>query len=210
MIQDAFVLASADHFWTDPKTWTAITAIVLSVGTLFVTYRWTIRHKEFDITMHFQEAWDDLEMLKSEVDSKPEAQYWFNRYWNLQIRQFEYWLRGYIRDEIFIYWMRCRRADYEAKRRFIVIKKNSGAHDLEYTYDQGWEDVKNDVVFTEHPYRFREFMDHILSCDKGDMFAKYILESKEDLFGLFDRFDRRTFSGIESDPTKPFRLRRRS
>lgn len=208
MIQDLASLAAVDQFWTDPKMWTAMVALVVSLVTLVTTYRWTIRHKEFDVTMHFQEAWDDLEMLRSNVKSEDEARYWFGRYWNLQIRQFEYWLRGYIRDEIFIYWMHCRRQDYDARREFVAILEQGKIHP-NYDYKRGWDEVKDDIVFKEHPYRFREFMDHVLTCDTGDDFSKYILESKEDLFGMFARLDRKTCECTQRDPRAAFRLRRR-
>jgi|HubBroStandDraft_6_1064221.scaffolds.fasta_scaffold448026_2 hypothetical protein len=75
MTQDVLSLAAADDYWRDPKTWTAIVALVVSLLTFVLTYWWTKRHKEFDITMHFQEAWDDLEMLRSKVESEDEAKY---------------------------------------------------------------------------------------------------------------------------------------
>lgn len=198
----------AAEFWEDPKTWTSIVAAFVALGAILTTYRWTIRHKRIDVTMHFQEAYDDLAMLRSTVTSELKAKHWFNRYWNLQIRQFEYWLHGYVRDEIYIYWMRCHRADYDGPREFPILNTD-GTEAAKYDYRRGWEAVRDDLVFTEHPYHFREFVNHVLTCEMGSGFVEYIMQSKQDLFGILERIDRLTVSTVCDDPTKLYRLRNR-
>jgi hypothetical protein len=175
---------SQTALWDDPKTWTSVISAFAALAAMGVTYAWSKRHKEIDVTMHFQQAYDSLEMLKREVATREDSEHWFNRYWSLQARQYEYWLRGYIRDELYIYWMKCRRADYIDERAFFELKRPKLAEfqsnepaSPPYNYPEGWEKVKTNVIFTDHPYQFKEFMEEVLKRDTSKI-SNFVLGRK--------------------------------
>jgi hypothetical protein len=193
--------------WANPNTWATVIIAVVSVTAMLLTYFGTRRHKEMDVTMHFQEGYGLLEKEKIQVHDRADARSWFRRYWNLQIRQYEYWLHGYIPDEIYVYWMYCNKLDYDS-RRFFFYDAFRNPTLIEYTYSMGWMAVKEDDVFERHPYFFTRFVERVLKHKDGHTFARCILEAKADLFGWkvkLGRFLTRRIRG--DDPRNLFRLR---
>lgn len=195
--------------WDELSAFAAIAAALVAVAALAVTQLWTNFHKKLDVTMHFQEAYAKLEKEKTDVRSVPDADAWFQRYWHLQIREYEYWLHGYIRDEIYIYWMICNKADYNRPRAFPIYDSNVPPQATPYSYAKGWETVKDGVIFEQHPYSFKQFIERMLAHKQDDTFAQCILETRNDLFSWSARLDRLTESLTCNDPRKLFRLRQR-
>jgi len=146
----------------DPQTPTSIAALIISLVALIAVWAQGKKHKLIDVTLHFQEAYDQLEMRIVDVNNEEEANYWFNRFWNLQARQYEYWLNGFIEDDIFIYWIGCRRN--EIINNGVFKKFENGTKS--YTFKSGWENVKVKSIFKSHPYSFVEFIQAII--DIGD------------------------------------------
>ncbi|HEV2803375.1 MAG TPA: hypothetical protein VGW57_00460 [Chthoniobacterales bacterium] len=194
--------------WGNPNTWATVVIAVATVTAMLLTYSWTRRHKKMDVTMHFQEAYGLLEKEKTQVRDRTDAKSWFRRYWNLQIRQYEYWLHGYIPDEIYVYWMYCNKRDYDFRRRFCFYDAFGNPTLIEYDYSKGWNAVKNDIVLKQHPYFFTRFVERVLAHETDDTFARCILEAKADLFGWKVKMGRFLIGRIRSkDPRKLFRLR---
>ena len=206
------ILIAADTVpvWANPNTWATLVIAGASVFAMLLIYSWTTRHKEMDVTMHFQEAYALLEKDKVQVRDWSDAESWFRRYWNLQIRQYEYWLHGYIRDEIYVYWMHCNKHDCDfPPREFFFYDTFGNPTLIKYDYSKGWSAVKNDVVFTQHPYHFKQFIERVLAHTEEKTFAQCILDTKEDLFGWSIKLDRLTQKLSGGDPRKLFRLRQR-
>jgi len=69
--------------WAKTNTWATAIIAVATVTAMLLTYSWTRRHKEMDVTMHFQEGYGLLEKERIQVHDLPDAESWFRRYWNL-------------------------------------------------------------------------------------------------------------------------------
>lgn len=160
----------------------AILALIISVLALITARLQSGRHKLIDVTMHFQHAYDELEMLKTHVNSIEAARYWFNRFWNLQARQYEYWLNGYIEDDIFVYWMMCRWNEYKEK---IQIFNKLGVNNVNFSYNfnDAWQDVSTTDIIKHHPLNFENFINGLFSLENMNDIHQYILYNKCEICG---------------------------
>jgi hypothetical protein len=205
------LVLAEDSIWNEVNAFAAVAAALVAIAALIVTQMWTIFHKKLDVTMHFQEAYATLEKEKIQVHDWTDAKSWFRRYWNLQIRQYEYWLHGYIRDEIYVYWMHCNKLYYDfPSREFLFYDAFGKPKLIKYDYSKGWNAVKDDVVLVQHPYYFKQFIEGVLAHKQAATFARCILDVKKDLFGWSAKLDRMTDQIICDDPRKLFRLRKRA
>lgn len=165
----------------------AALALVVSATALVVARNQNRRHKLIEVTLHFQQAYDNLEMRKKDISKKEEAEYWFGRFWNLQARQYEYWLQGFIQDPIYVYWMICRRHEYLEEGLFKSLEDN------DYTYKDGWSYIKDKHILKFHPYKFVEFVDSIFNLDDSPELetqaALAMLEQKRMLCGWRVHFE---------------------
>lgn len=175
------VLILAASPWDEITAIVAVAATLVAILTLLITQSWANFHKKLDVTTQFQEAYATLEKETTEVKSPDDADAWFRRYWHLQIREYEYWLQGYIRDEIYIYWMVCNKADIERPKTFVVYDSTTPPHKTPYSYRAGWDKVKDEVIFKRHPYCFVQFIERMLAAKQDETFGQCILETKKEL-----------------------------
>jgi len=70
---------------------------------ILISSWWNRESKTLDLMQSFQQRYDKL-MLVDVNDVKDDRGYYrfLERVWNLQLEQFEYWLQGYIKDDIYI------------------------------------------------------------------------------------------------------------
>jgi hypothetical protein len=192
--------------WNELAAIAAAGAALVALAALFLTQSWANFHKKLDVTMHFQEAYATLEKEKTKVRSVPDADTWFRRYWHLQVRQYEYWLHGYIRDEIYIFWMACNKSDYHTPRPFVIYDGKLPPGATAYSYAAGWEAARKEMLTEDHPYFFRQFIERVLAHEK-ESFAKCILDTKKELFGRLVRVNRLIEGLTCEDPRTLFRSR---
>jgi len=85
--------------------------------------------KRIEITYDFQKR---FESIYSEYNigkkSDDEINSYFLKFWNLQIEQFQYYIKDYIDEDAFLYWM-----------RHSIKKINNHLKIENITYKEGWE-----------------------------------------------------------------------
>jgi len=85
--------------------------------------------KRIEITYDFQKR---FESIYSEYNigkkSDDEINSYFLKFWNLQIEQFQYYIKDYIDEDAFLYWM-----------RHSIQKINNPLKIENITYKEGWE-----------------------------------------------------------------------
>jgi len=85
--------------------------------------------KRIEITYDFQKR---FELINSEYNSGEKSEVainsYFLKFWNLQIEQFQYYIKDYIVEDAFLYWMRNN------------IQNINNHFKIEHiTYKEGWE-----------------------------------------------------------------------
>jgi len=85
--------------------------------------------KRIETTYDFQKR---FELINSEYNSGEKSEVAINNYflkfWNLQIEQFQYYIKDYIVEDAFLYWM-----------RHSIQKINNHLKIEHITYKEGWE-----------------------------------------------------------------------
>lgn len=100
---------------------------VIAVFALALTIRAGIFNKRADIILELYRRFDALTLERHALERRlratgsrvrhdelmmSEVATWAERFWNLQIDQYEFWCRGLIDEDLFRLWMRSRQADY--------------------------------------------------------------------------------------------------
>jgi len=113
-----------------------------------------------DVMLRCQERYDQIiwkykeTILKSNI---PEIHF-YDRFWELQIEQFQYWQRGYITNEIFEHWM------FQRKREWV---ENNKVKDL--SYQDGWKKIYGFRVDN----KYTQFMERIFQGEIVEVMKKY-------------------------------------
>jgi hypothetical protein len=86
-----------------------VTTVVLII-TIVQTVRITRDTKAVDVILQCTKRYDDLVWVQKHqvYEKKLPATTYYIRFWNLQLEQFQFWLLGFLSDEIFKYWLTCR------------------------------------------------------------------------------------------------------
>jgi hypothetical protein len=138
---------------------TFITTVILFF-TLIYTLRLSKKNKAVDVMLRCQERYDQITwrykdtILKSDI---PEIHF-YDRFWELQIEQFQYWQKGYITDEIFEHWMFQRKREWAENNK---IKKLS--------YQDGWKKIYGFRVDN----KYTQFMERIFQGEIVEVMKKY-------------------------------------
>lgn len=78
-------------------------------------------------------------------------------YWHLQIDQFQYWKKGYIKDDTYRWWMKCRRNEWENNEKIGDI-----------SYRDGWNHAKTKL---RPPSEFIKFIELIFKGKIDNAFS---------------------------------------
>jgi hypothetical protein len=91
------------------------------------------RTKALDLSCNYQARYHETnwEDIRSVERGEISAETWYEKFWNLQLEQYQYWKMGYIPNDIFSYWMRLRQKEW-AKNASLGAK----------TYREGWNRAK--------------------------------------------------------------------
>ena len=110
------------------------------------------RTKALDLANAYQTRYNEANWREKQQVERGElsADIWYEKFWNLQLEQYQYWRMGYIPSDIFEYWLRLRRKEWET---------NSSLG--EKTYREGWHLGK--ACFSD-PH-FAEFMNLVFDGD---------------------------------------------
>ncbi len=154
--------------------------VELAILTAALIFSWitmntntTVQHemKQIDLMRHFQDRYDKIIWeVSKEVTDERTANAYFDRYWNLQLEQYEYWKQGLIDDDVFAYWMKLRRESYmDAEWRPFEETLP------DYTYKQGWEHARLALRIDLHTFDFSDFMADVMTTDRdiSDILRQY-------------------------------------
>lgn len=106
--------------------------------------------KSIDLMNSFQSRYDKIiyDYKKEALDDIIPVQEYYNRFWNLQLEQWQYFNKGYIDGNTYCYWMKCRYREFQKNEMVKGIK-----------YEEGF---KNAVKILEVP-KFKNFMNNVFS-----------------------------------------------
>jgi hypothetical protein len=93
-----------------------------------------------EIMLKFREKYDELVFKEKELNEDD----FYRLFWELQLDQFVSWLKGYIAEDLFVSWMKCRHKEY--LRDGIYGRKN---------YRKNYQKFKREFEPTQI---FKEFM----------------------------------------------------
>lgn len=92
------------------------------IGTSFIflvayfAYILNKKLKQIDVQMKCQERYEKLQfdVLPSVEDRIGKENAYYQRYWSLQFEQFQYYIGGFISDQIYLSWLRFRKMNAES------------------------------------------------------------------------------------------------
>jgi len=127
-----------------------ITVIVLSIN-VWLTLGRNREVKSMDVAIECQNRFmDTVYDARSLVeDGKMGDHSYYLRFWNLQIDQYQYWALGYVKTDIYRYWMRCRFREWSHNKTLDRMD-----------YRQGWEFA---IEQLSPPLGFIEFMTKVFN-----------------------------------------------
>jgi|SRR6266853_3447517 len=136
--------------WDRKRHWSlnqklALFSVIISVGSLFFAISallYTVHNeremKTIDLLTHFEQRYDYLVYEQKsnlqampEEESRPLAEAFYRRFWDLQFEQYQEWREGYITPKIFNSWMRLRHCEWEQNEKIGGV-----------TYQEGWQGFK--------------------------------------------------------------------
>lgn len=93
-----------------------LTAIILllSLRNSNKTLAMSKEYKTVDVMLQCQKRYDKIvwDMKERVKKGERETDAFYDRFWNLQLEQFQYWVNGFINDKTFLYWLSCRHNEY--------------------------------------------------------------------------------------------------
>ena len=104
--------------------------IIIMVVTFIKSLKMTKVNKIIDVTINCQKRFDTIvwESVRLINEGKVEVEEYYERYWNLQLEQFQYWKLGFINDEIYKYWMSARFKEWNQNKSIGEISYQDGWH----------------------------------------------------------------------------------
>lgn len=148
----------------------SIVAFGFSLYTLSYNTKKQREMKTIDLKKDYQKRYDELVWdIQSKVKNDNDALKWHERFWNLQLEQYEYWIQGFIDHDEYEYWMEFRRTSY--RNKFNPFDDNS----ITISFEKGWEESVEKLKLHMHKKRFDDFMDKIFNSDQTtrDIFEKH-------------------------------------
>jgi hypothetical protein len=138
---------------------TFLTAVILYL-TLVRSLRTWKENKAVDVMLRCQERYDDIVWnYKQKVrNSGIDELEFYERFWELQVEQFQYWRKGYISDEIYECWA------YQRHREWL---ENKNLRSL--SYQDGWKKICG----LEVQNVFTQFMNLVFSGNISEAMKKY-------------------------------------
>lgn len=134
----------------------ALFALVISIRTRKQNVESLREMKTIDLMRSFQERYDNLRWESAlQVDSPAAAKRYYERFWNLQLEQFEYWIGGFIQHKTYAFWMDIRRHSFENGEDLFPPG-------IQYAFANGWEDAKLSLRLVQYSDgRFVRFIERI-------------------------------------------------
>jgi len=164
-----------------------ITAPFLAFLALVFTIRAGIQNKRADIMMECHRRFDQLSVLRHELTKRvnktsdltkdqeliDDINSWVQRFWSLQVDEYEFWRRGFIDNDFFRYWMISRHRDFSDAREDEI--KNPARHTFKMlAFTQGFRVVVDTWADASHPRSdFKDFMEQVRKNRIDDAMSKY-------------------------------------
>jgi hypothetical protein len=130
--------------------------VVVAVGTLAVlcmNFREASRMKKTDVFMECSRRYDSLVAVRDNLAvAKLNSKAYFERFWMLQVDQYNHWRRGYIEDHVYRLWLYDRHAEFMANHSIGGVP-----------YRAGWETAKATTI------RDKAFLDHMTYVSDGQI-----------------------------------------
>lgn len=153
-----------DNRWTlrnalnGVNTIMSLSGMLIAVFALIVSSHRQREDKAVEMTSYFQKRYADVtaerEALSVDTRDTIACKRAAIHYWNLQLEQYQFWKRGLIPKEFFVYWMNLRHREAKAHERFGSMN-----------YLRSWFYAK-DVLAHE---KFTRFMNKILLGNMNEL-----------------------------------------
>ena len=141
------------YYWCVP--FFTIFSFLIAVYGLFQVVEVQKENKEFykelktiDLMSSFQNRYDDIMHTSKNLsnDGLVDAVVYYERFWNLQLEQWQYFNKGYVDCNTYTYWMTCRYREWVKNDRIGGV-----------SYQEGF---KKGLMGLEAP-KFKKFMTNV-------------------------------------------------
>jgi hypothetical protein len=155
----------------DPDQWPAVVAVInlaafiAACGTLVLNLntQWTL--KAADVRLSFQKRYEDIEYdfrakvnaAATPTEQRELARVYYQRFWGLQMDQFEAWLEGLVPDRTYRYWVTLRESSARTTNTVGGVP-----------HEEGRRIAQDSLGSREFEQHFWAFIDKVLSPSKID------------------------------------------